>query len=86
MHDVMTQLMAEVLIVMERGERSFPVIGVVCGLDGVVHAQPAEGVINCTLPAHHVHTLREAPGVCYVRQIQSYMFDEQPMAYAIEDN
>lgn len=69
----MSELMADVFIVMERGERTFPVIGVVCGLDGIVHDQPQDGVIACTIPAHHVHTLKTAPGVYYVRQVHAYM-------------
>lgn len=71
----MTQLMADVFIVMDNVERTFPVIGIVCGLDGVVHSQPQDGVINCTLPAHHVHTLRSTPGVFYVRHVHSYLSD-----------
>jgi len=76
----MAQLMADVFIVMERGDRNLAVIGVVCGLDGVVHSQPQDGVITCTLPAHHVAALRSSPGVFYVRQIHSYLSDGQTHA------
>jgi hypothetical protein len=69
--------MADVFIVMDPGERNLSVIGIVCGLDGVVHAQPQDGVINCTLPAHHVPALRSSPGIFYVRQVHSYLSDAQ---------
>lgn len=82
-------MMADVVIVMERGNRTFPVIGIVCGLDGVVHDELSDGVIDCTLPADHVHALKSAPGVSYVRQVHAYLSDpdtEPANALAAEDD
>ena len=69
----MDGMMTDVLVVMDQDESALPVIGVICGLDGVVHEHLEDGVLDCTVPAQHVHSLATLPGVRYVRHVQSYL-------------
>lgn len=69
----MDGMMSDVLIVVDRGDNVFPVIGAVCGFDGVVHGYRRDDVLSCSVPSQHVHALREVPCVSYVRQVQSYL-------------
>ena len=69
----MDGMMSDVLVVIDRDENALPVIGAICGLDGVVHEHLPDGVLDCSIPAQHVHSLTSIPGVRYVRHVQSYL-------------
>lgn len=69
----MDGMMSDVLVVIDRDENALPVIGAICGLDGVVHEHLPDGVLDCSVPAQHVHSLASIPGVRYVRHVQSYL-------------
>jgi hypothetical protein len=69
----MDGMMSDVLVVMNQDEDALPVIGAICGLDGVVHEHLDDGVLDCSVPAQHVHSLAAIPGVRYVRHVQSYL-------------
>ena len=76
----MDGMMADVLVVMDQDEDALPVIGAICGLDGVVHDHLLDGVLDCTVPAQHVHSLTSIPGVRYVRHVQSYLSVTTPVS------